>query len=169
MDVLLTAQDISARIDALAARLSGRMRSGEWTAVVILLGATPFGSDLMRALARHGVDVHLDALWLESYGDARTSSGRVLVRADLSRPVEGRNILLLDDVFDTGRTLAFARAHLLAKGANSVVTAVFARKSDPQARDMPDDWAFDAPDRFLVGYGMDDAGALRGLPYLGAL
>jgi hypoxanthine phosphoribosyltransferase len=92
----------------------------------------------------------------------------VVVRADLSRPVKGRGVLVLDDVFDSGRTLAFARAHLIAKGASDVLVAVFARKPEAISEGL-DDWAYDAPDRFLVGYGMDDAGRWRGLPYLGAV
>jgi len=167
-EVVLSPEAVGERIEALAGRLAVRMADGEWTAVVILLGAIPFASDLMRALSRRGVDPQLDALWLESYGDARSSSGRVLVRADLSRPVQDRHVLVMDDVFDSGRTFAFARSHLLAKGARGVLTTAFARKPGA-AGAGPDEWAFNAPDRFLVGYGMDDAGHGRGLPYLGAL
>ena len=167
-DVLLTPEDISARIETLAEQLAPRLREGEWTAIVILLGATPFASDLLRALARHGVDVGFDAMWLESYRDERTSTGRVVVRADIQRSIQGRGVLILDDVFDSGRTLEFARNHLMAKGASEALTCVFARKPEAVA-DGLDAWAYDAPSRFLVGYGMDDAGHLRGLPYLGAI
>ena len=166
-DVLLDEETLQQRIRKLAEDLAPRL-TGDWTAVTILLGATPFTTDLMRHLAALGVHPMLDALWLESYRDERQSSGRVVVRADLSRSVSGRGVLLIDDVFDTGRTLAFARKHLLTKGANEVLTCVLARKpSSP--REGLDAWAYDAPDRFLVGYGMDDAGIYRGLPYLGAV
>jgi hypoxanthine phosphoribosyltransferase len=167
-DVLLAPAEIAARVEACAGRLAPRLQQGEWTAIVILLGATPFAADLLRALAGQGVHPHFDAIWLESYHDARTSSGRVAVRADVSRQVAGRGVLLIDDVFDTGRTIAFARQHLLAQGAREVVTCVFARKPDAAPAGL-DAWAWDAPDRFLVGYGMDDAGRWRGLPYLGAV
>lgn len=157
------------RVDALAERLAPQL-TGEWTAVTILIGATPFTTDLLKALARLDIHPVLDALWLESYRDARESAGRVVVRADLSRPIRGRGVLLLDDVFDTGRTLAFARAHLLAKGARDVITCALARKPwAPEGETNVDLHAFDAPGRFLVGYGMDDAGKYRGLPYIGAL
>ncbi len=135
---------------------------------MILLGATPFASDLLRALARRGVDVGFDALWLESYRDERESSGRIVVRADISRPVTDQGVLILDDVFDSGRTIHFARSHLIAKGASEVIAAVFARKPEAIMGEL-DDWAYDAPSRYLVGYGMDDAGKWRGLPYLGAV
>ncbi|MDZ4761341.1 MAG: phosphoribosyltransferase family protein [Alphaproteobacteria bacterium] len=167
-DTLLTPEGIAARIEDLAGRLAPRLRGRPWTAVVILLGATPFAADLLRALARRGIDIGFDALWLESYRDERESSGRIVVRADLSRSVHDIGVLILDDVFDSGRTIHFARAHLMAKGAGEVVTAVFARKPEAVSEGL-DDWAYNAPSRYLVGYGMDDAGRWRGLPYLGAV
>jgi hypoxanthine phosphoribosyltransferase len=168
VDTLLSASEVGARVDALAERLAPKLATGSWTAVVILLGATPFAADLLRALALRGLDVGFDALWLESYADARESSGRMLVRADVARPVEGHGILLIDDVFDSGRTISFARDHMLHKGAREVVTCVFARKPEAVTAGL-DAWAWDAPPRYLVGYGMDDAGRLRGLPFVGAI
>src|SRR6056297_1109310 len=153
IDTVLSEAELMARIDDLAKRLAPRL-TGEWTAVNILIGATPFTSDLMKALARLDIHPILDALWLESYRDARESSGRVVVRADVARQVKGRGVLILDDVFDTGRTLAFARRHLLAKGAREVVTCALARKPmAPSGDDDIDYHAFDAPGRYLVGYG----------------
>ncbi len=169
IDMVLSEPDLMARIEDLADRLLPRL-SGEWSAINILIGATPFTSDLMKALARRDVHPVLDALWLESYRDARESTGRVVVRADIAREVTGRGVLIIDDVFDTGRTLAFAKAHFLAKGAREVITCALARKPwAPEGEDNVDFHAFDAPPRFLVGYGMDDAGKYRGLPYIGAL
>lgn len=168
-DTVLPEADLMARIDDLAKRLAPRL-TGDWSAINILIGATPFTSDLMKALARLDIHPVLDALWLESYRDARESSGRVVVRADIARQVKGRGVLIIDDVFDTGRTLAFARKHLLAKGAREVITCALARKPwAPEGEENVDFHAFDAPGRYLVGYGMDDAGLYRGLPYIGAL
>lgn len=170
IDVVMSEDDLMARVDELAERLSPRLQAGEWTAVSILIGATPFTSDLMKALARRNVHPVLDVMWLESYRDARESSGRVVVRADIARNVEGRGILLIDDVFDTGRTLDFAKQHLLAKGAREVITVALTQKPWAPRDEMGVDYcAFDAPGRFLVGYGMDDKGLYRGLPYIGAL
>lgn len=168
VDVLLSAGEVALRIDALAGRLAPRLSQRAWTGVVTLLGATPFAADLMRALARRGLDLGFDALWLESYHDERVSSGRIVVRADISRDVVGRGVLIIDDVFDSGRTLAFARTHLIAKGAAEVATCVFARKPEAAPEGL-DAWAWDAPSRYLVGYGMDDAGKMRGLPFVGAI
>ena len=169
IDTVLSEADLMARVEALAARLAERM-TGEWSAINILIGATPFTSDLMKALARLEIHPVLDALWLESYRDARESAGRVVVRADIARPVKDRGVLIIDDVFDTGRTLKFARKHLLAKGAREVITCALARNPwAPEGETNVDFHAFDAPGRYLVGYGMDDAGKYRGLPYIGAL
>lgn len=169
IETVLSEEDLMARIDDLAKRLAPSL-TGDWSAINILIGATPFTSDLMKALARLDIHPVLDALWLESYRDARESSGRVVVRADIARQVKGRGVLIIDDVFDTGRTLEFARRHLLAKGAREVITCALARKPwAPEGETNVDFHAFDAPGRFLVGYGMDDGGLYRGLPYIGAL
>jgi hypoxanthine phosphoribosyltransferase len=136
--------------------------------VALLQGAIPFAADLMRAIEKRGRHPIYDSLWLESYRDARESSGKVVVRADISRSIEGRPALIVDDVFDSGRTIAYARAHLMAKGATKALACAFVRK--PQAANEPiDAIGWDAPDAFLVGYGMDDAGRYRGLPYIAAL
>lgn len=165
--VLLNESEIASRVDDLAARFAVEMDES-WTLVALLQGAMPFAVDLMRALAVRDKHPILDSLWLESYRDARESSGKVVVRADISRAVEGRTVLIVDDVFDSGRTIAFARAHLNAKGAARTVACAFIRK--PQALgEAIDAIGWDAPDDYLVGYGMDDAGRYRGLPYIAAL
>jgi hypoxanthine phosphoribosyltransferase len=167
IDVLIGEPAIAQRIDALAQELA-HIVDDDWSIVQLMQGAGPFATDLMRALARRNVHPVLDSLWLESYRDGRESSGRVVVRADVARRVEGRRVLILDDVFDSGRTLAFAKAHLAAKGALETRTCAFIRK--PTAAGLPiDHIGFDAPDRYLVGYGMDDAGRYRGLPFVGAI
>jgi hypoxanthine phosphoribosyltransferase len=164
--VLLTEAEIAGRIDSLAETLSEV--DSNWTIVGLLQGAIPFVADLLRAMARHGRHPVYDSLWLESYRDARESSGKVVVRADISRPIEGRPALIVDDVFDSGRTIAYARTHLIAKGATRTLACAFVRK--PQALgEAIDAIGWDAPDDFLVGYGMDDAGRYRGLPYIAAI
>jgi len=165
--VLLDESEIAIRVDALAERFASDIDE-TWTIIALLQGAMPFAVDLMRALARRGRHPHLDSLWLESYRDARQSSGKVVVRADLSRPIDGRKALILDDVFDSGRTIAFARSHITAQGAVRTCACAFVRK--PQAANEPiDAVGWDAPDLYLVGYGMDDAGRYRGLPWIAAL
>lgn len=157
------------RVDGLARAIAPRI-DDETVAVCLLTGGLWFCADLTRALARHGRHVRFDALWLASYKDERVSTGRCEVRADLQRPLVGRKALVLDDVFDTGLSLSEAARLVKDSGASDVLTAVFARKPWPTPRAIePDFVGWEAPPRFLVGYGMDAAGALRGLPYVGAL
>lgn len=167
--VLLTEAEVAERVEALALAIAPRI-DDETVAVCLLTGGLWFCSDLTRALARAGRNVRFDALWLASYGDARASMGRCEVRADLQRPLVGRRALIVDDVCDTGLSLSEAARLVRDAGASEVVTAVFARKPWPTVRAIePDFVAWQAPARFLVGYGMDAGGALRGLPFIGAL
>lgn len=167
--VLLTQDEIAERVERLALALAPAIDDGA-VAVCLLTGGLWFCADLTRALARAGRHVAFDALWLASYGDDRASRGRCEVRADLQRPIGGKTALVVDDVFDTGLSLSEAARLVRDAGATRVLTAVFARKPWPTPRAIePDFVAWEAPARFLVGYGMDAAGAWRGLPYIGAL
>ena len=167
--VLLSDEAIAERVEALAGRIAPAV-SDDTVAVVLLTGGLWFAAGLTRARARRGRNLRFDALWLASYGDSHASSGRCEVRADLQRPVMGRPVLIVDDVFDSGLSLREARRHLEAGGATQVLSAVFARKPWPQDRLFePDFVAWEAPARYLVGYGLDSAGAWRGLPYIGAM
>jgi hypoxanthine phosphoribosyltransferase len=167
--VLMPEAEVAQRVQALAQRMAPHLDDGT-VAVCLLTGGLWFCADLMRALSRLGRNVGFDALWLASYGDARASLGRCEVRADLQRPLDGRTALVVDDVFDTGLSLSEAARLVRDAGAARVLTCVFARKPWPTPRAIePDFVAWEAPARFLVGYGMDAAGAYRGLPYVGAL
>ena len=167
--VLLSEAEIAARVSALAAAIAPQVDE-ETVAVCLLTGGLWFCADLTRALSNLGKHVRFDALWLASYGDERASLGRCEVRADLQRPLQGRKALVVDDVFDTGLSLSEAARLVRDAGAAEVLTAVFARKPWPTKRAIePDFVAWEAPARFLVGYGMDAAGAYRGLPYVGAM
>jgi len=167
--VLISEAEIASRIEALAAQIAPRI-DDETVVVCLLTGGIWFAADITRALARQGRVVRFDALWLASYKDERQSSGRCEVRADLQRPISGRKALVVDDVFDTGLSLSEAARLVKDSGASEVLTAVFARKPWPTPRAMePDFVAWEAPGRFLVGYGLDVAGTMRGLPYIGAM
>jgi hypoxanthine phosphoribosyltransferase len=167
--ILLAADEIADRVNALAARIAPRT-TDDTVAVALLTGGLWFAADLTRALAALGRHLVFDALWLASYGDARASSGRCEVRAGLQRPVAGRQVLLIDDVFDSGLSVSEAVRIAAEAGAADVLSAVFARKPWPGPRATePDFIAWEAPPRYLVGYGMDSAGAWRGLPYVGVM
>ena len=167
--ILLDQDEIARRVEALAKAIAPKI-DDETVAICLLTGGIWFAADLTRALARAGRSVRLDALWLSSYRDERASLGRCEVRADLQRPMAGRKALIVDDVFDTGLSLSEAVRLVADAGASEVWTAVFARKPWPDQRALePDFVAWEAPARFLVGYGMDDGGKHRGLPYVGAM
>ncbi|PZQ52926.1 MAG: hypoxanthine phosphoribosyltransferase [Phenylobacterium zucineum] len=167
--ILIGEAEVAQRVEALAAQIAPRI-DDETVVVCLLTGGIWFAADITRALARHGRVVRFDALWLASYKDERQSSGRCEVRADLQRPIAGRKALVVDDVFDTGLSLSEAARLVKDSGATEVLTAVFARKPWPTPRTMePDFVAWEAPGRFLVGYGLDVAGKMRGLPYIGAM
>ena len=168
-EVLLSGAGIAAVVRRMASEIAPVL-DDEAVVVCLLTGAIWFAADLMRALSAQGVHPLFDALWLASYGDARQSRGQVETRAPLQRPVAGRQVLILDDVLDSGLSLATARALALSAGAASVRTAVFARKPWPAARALePDFVGWEAPARFLAGYGLDDKGRFRGLDAIVAL
>lgn len=167
LTVLLDADEVRRRVEALADQIAPELAE-DAVVVCLLTGGLWFAADLTRALAVRGRHPAFDALWLASYGDARATSGKVEVRGPLQRPVAGRAVLLVDEVVESGHSLAEARRLCREAGAREVKIAVFADKPTPNCAVQADYCAWHAPDRFLVGYGMDYAGTLRGLPYVGA-
>ncbi|MBB4658593.1 phosphoribosyltransferase [Parvularcula dongshanensis] len=170
MKELFTPEQIAARTDALAGEIIERLGT-DFILAPVLTGGFVFAADLVRALVRHGADPQVDFVQLASYGDARSSSGLVRVIKDFTGPVEGRTVLLVDDVLDSGRSLAHASRILEDKGVKRAWIAVAVDKQATRAAHVTADFAaFTAPgDAFLVGYGMDDAGGKRGLPYIGVV
>jgi hypoxanthine phosphoribosyltransferase len=167
--ILLPEAEVARVVADLAARIAPVI-DDETVAAVLLTGGLWFAADLTRALSRLGRQVRFDALWLASYGDEQSSRGRIDVHAPFQRSLQGRKVLILDDVFDTGLSLAEAVRLARDAGATQVLTCVFARKPWPLPRaPEPDFVGWEAPNRFLVGYGLDHAGALRGLPDVCAL
>ena len=160
---VLSADEIARMVEAQAREIAPRI-DDDTVAVCLLTGWLWFAADLTRALSRLGVNPTFDAMWLASYHDERASTGTVLVRAGLQRSVEGRRVLLLDDVFDSGLSLRESVRLCTEAGASEVLSAVFARKPWPKPRLIePDFVAWEAPSRYLVGYGMDAGARYRGL------
>jgi hypoxanthine phosphoribosyltransferase len=132
-------------------------------AVPVLMGAFVFAADLMRALAREGLDVQTEFVWLRSYGRSQTP-GEVIVLKAPGEIVRGRIVLLIDGVLDSGATFARAEELLEDAGAGAIVSAVAVTKSHPTRSFQADRTMFTAGPEFLFGYGMDRAGEGRGLP-----
>ncbi|MBT8472207.1 MAG: hypoxanthine phosphoribosyltransferase [Marinicaulis sp.] len=169
MRTLFNEDAIAARIDELARQLSEDLPS-DFLMAPVLTGAFIFAADLLRALHRHGADPYVDFVQLSSYAGARKSSGVVTLLKDFSIDIEGKTVLLVDDVLDTGRSLHFGKGMVLDRGAKAAKTCVLVKKLTGHADDLACDYiGFKAgADDFLVGYGMDEDGRQRGLPVIGA-
>jgi hypoxanthine phosphoribosyltransferase len=158
---------IARRIEELAAEIA-RARPERLLVVPILKGSFIFAADLLRAFYRVGLLPEVDFMILASYREATVSSGRVEVLRDIETDVKGRDVLFLDDILESGRTMAYARDLLVARGANRVMTAVLLDKPGKRVADIEADFrGFECPEVFVVGYGMDMAHAFRELPFVG--
>jgi hypoxanthine phosphoribosyltransferase len=169
IETVFSAAEIAARLDALAAEIAAASPPS-FLVVPILKGSFVFAADLLRALNRAGLAPDVDFLTLSSYKKARATSGQVEILRDLDLHVEGRHVILVDDVLDSGRTLAFAKDLIAARGAATVKTCVLLDKQAPRAVNIAADFhAFDCPNVFVVGYGMDVAHRYRELPFVGRI
>lgn len=169
LDVIYTAEEIAARLEVLAAEIAA-LKPEPLLVVAVLKGSFVFAADLIRALNRAGLEPEVDFITLSSYRKNRVSQGSVDILRDVEMDVEGRNVLLVDDVLDSGRTLAFAKDLLSARGARSIKTCVLINKNTRRAVNVSADYkAFDCGEEFVVGYGMDVAHRFRELPYVGRL
>jgi hypoxanthine phosphoribosyltransferase len=160
---------IAARTRALAEQIAA---SGpeHLLAVAVLKGSFMFAADLLRALHGVGLAPQVEFIHLSSYGAGTTSSGTVTVLRDIDSDVAGRDVLLVDDILESGRTLRFARDLMLGRGARRVMVAVILEKPGKRAVALDADFVgFTCPDLFVVGYGMDAAHRFRQLPFIGVV
>jgi hypoxanthine phosphoribosyltransferase len=169
IEVLFSADEIAARTKVLAREIAGAGFS-DLIVVPILKGSFIFGADLLRALHEAGVALEVDFIFLSSYRDKTHSSGQIEVLSDIKTDVSGRDVLLLDDILESGRTLAFAKDLIAARGAARVATCVLLDKPVARAVEIKADFCgFECPDAFVIGYGMDLAHRFRELPYVGRI
>jgi len=167
IEVIYTADDIAGRIAELAQAIAG-LKLDRLLVVPILTGSFVFAGDLLRGLHHAGLAPEVDFLSVSSYRDGTKSVGKVDILRDLQLDVAGRNVLIVDDILDTGRTLAFAKDLVAARGAARVVTCVLLDKKARRAVAVEADHvAFECPPMFVVGYGMDLASRFRELPFVG--
>ena len=167
--VLFSAEEIAARVDALAAEISHTLPD-DLVVVGLLKGAAVFIADLVRALDRAGARPEIEFMRLSSYGTAKESSRQVQLLGNVPAGLAGRPVLLIDDIVDTGRSIAYAAALLRQRGIGDLWTCALLDK--PQRREVEvaiDFIGFSIDDVFVAGYGTDYAEKYRHLPYIGVL
>ena len=168
IEVLFTAEEIAARIAVLAGEIRDAGFRENLLVVAVLKGGFVFAADLIRALHGAGVAPEVDFMSLSSYRAGTTSAGTVTVLRDLETDVAGRNVLIVDDILESGRTLAYAKRLLAERGATRVGLAVLLDKPGHRVAEIEGDFVgFTCPDLFVVGFGMDMGHAFRELPYIG--
>jgi hypoxanthine phosphoribosyltransferase len=165
--VLFSAETIAARNAAMAAEITAAGYR-DLLVVAVLKGSFIFAADLLRALHQAGTSPEVDFISLSSYGAGTVSSGNVRVVRDIESEVKGRDVLLIDDILETGRTISFARDLMLERGASRVGLAVLLDKKRPRTVEA-DHVGFVSPDVFVVGYGKDAGHAFRELPFVGVV
>jgi hypoxanthine phosphoribosyltransferase len=163
-EILFSEAEIAKRVAGLAAEIAPLKPD---FAVPILVGAFVFAADLLRALARGGLSLPMEFLWLRSYDVQK--AGDISVLGGPTEMVRGKTVLLIDGVLDRGTTIVKARALLKEVGAKSVITAVAVDKLRPDALIHADVAMFQGVSDFLIGYGMDEDGHHRGLPYIASV
>ncbi|WP_320140883.1 hypoxanthine phosphoribosyltransferase [uncultured Cohaesibacter sp.] len=138
--------------------------------IAVLKGSFVFAADLLRSLYRAGVPLEVEFMSLSSYGTGTKSSGNVKVVRDIEVIVKDRDVLLVDDILESGRTLAYAKNLLQERGANRADIAVLLDKPGKRVVDLNAEYVgFECPDKFVVGYGMDKAHSYREVPFVGYL
>ena len=167
LDVLLSEEKIQARIRELGTQITQEYAGLNPLLIGVLKGACFFLSDLMRAI---DTKLSLEFMAISSYGSSTRTSGEVRIMKDLDVPIEGRHILVVEDIVDTGLTLSYLLANLESRGAASVRLAALLDKYERREREVKIDYlGFKIPDEFVVGYGLDFAERYRNLPFIAVL
>jgi hypoxanthine phosphoribosyltransferase len=167
-EILLSEEQIQAKVAELGARISSDFAGRELTLVSVLKGSLPFMADLMRAIT---IPVQIDLMEVSSYGGTATeSSGLVRILKDLSSPIEGRDVLIVEDIIDTGLTLNYLVRYLRGKNPSSLRICTLLDKPARRLVEIPIDYrGFEIPDRFVIGYGLDFGERYRNLRFVGVL
>jgi hypoxanthine phosphoribosyltransferase len=167
LEVLIPTQKIEARIRELGAEIARDYSGSNPLLIGVLKGACLFLSDLMRAI---DIPLNVEFMAISSYGAEMRTSGEVRIMKDLDVAIEGRHILVVEDIVDTGLTLSYLLANLESRGAASVKLAALLDKYERREKEVPIDYlGFQIPDKFVVGYGLDFAERYRNLPFIAVL
>lgn len=164
---LISKEKIAARVAELGECIKEHYQSSTESLVLVgvLKGSIIFLADLCRAI---DMPLELEVMGVSSYGEATTSSGVVRITQDLSGPIKGKHILIVEDIFDTGLTVKYLIENLKAREPASVKVCTLLKKETPNQAKIPLDFVgFSIPNEFVVGYGLDVAGRLRNLPMVG--
>lgn len=168
IEKLISADELQSRVRSMVDDITQRLDDHPLVIVGILRGSFMFLADLVRELHPRSFHPQIDFMTLQSYGSATVSSGNVHITKDISVSLDGRTVLLVDDILDSGRTLNFAVKHVINKGAGKVLTCCLLDKPDRRVIPITCDFiGFKIPDTFVVGYGLDYDSHYRELPYLG--
>ncbi len=172
ISVMFSENIIKSRLEMLAKDIAHdyAKTSGDLLVISLMKGSFMFTSDLVRALHRHKVKLQLDFITLSSYGKQKESTGHVVIHSDTKEEIAGRKVLIVDDILESGRTLAYAKDLVASRGARDVKIAVLMEKPGKLAhRIVPDYVGFTVPNKFVVGYGLDYANYYRELPFIAAV
>ena len=165
--ILVSEEEIASIVNRLAGEIERDYKDKDWLMVGVLKGSVLFMADLMKAIKS---DFKIDFVVVSSYADGTESTGRVNVIKDISQSIVGKDLLIVEDIIDSGNTLNFLVKYFLAKGANSVKMVTLFDKPDRRKVDVPVQYVGKViPDAFIVGYGLDYAEKYRTLPYVGIL
>jgi hypoxanthine phosphoribosyltransferase len=166
-EILLDSESVANRVAELGAQLSADYTGRDPVLVSVLKGALIFLADLMRAM---DVSSSIDLMEVSSYGAATESSGQVRILKDLSKPIEGRDVIIVEDIIDTGLTLNYLLRYLWERHPASIRVCCLLDKPARRLVEIPIDYTgFTIPDRFVIGYGLDYDERYRNLPYIGVL
>ena len=169
--ILVTSEQISVRLDKMAAEISASLAGKDVTAIVVMTGAFIFAADLLRRI--EGFSIRVEPVAMRSYhGKSTRSAGSCEVRLAPSDNLTGRDVLIIDDIFDSGQTISALREMITQKSPASLCACslLYKHRSDLKSRPAAPDWyGFEIPDEFAVGYGLDYNGRYRELPYIGVL
>ena len=167
VEVLFPEEQIAERVTTLAAEIAAA-EPKDLLVVAVLKGSFMFAADLLRAMHRVGLEPQVEFFHLSSYREGMVSTGTVRILRDIESSVKDRDVVLIDDILESGRTLAFAKDLLVARGARRVLVCTLLEKRGKREVPIAADFVgFVCPDDFVVGYGMDVAHSYRELPYIG--
>lgn len=167
IEVMISKEELDARICELAEGINKDYEGKELHLIVILKGSVFFACELAKKIT---VPVTLDFMAVSSYGDGMVSAGKITVKKELDEDVAGKNVLIVEDIVDSGNTLFYLKKLLLARNPKSLKIITLLDKPERRTVEIQTDYCgFEIPDKFVVGYGLDYAQKYRNLPYIGVV